>query len=142
MFKIQLHRRINESMDLFQQIGLWHSGDEATARETRIKLLYSIYNLVLLVSVIVGAFKCDDIDESIFLLVSAAMEVVVFVRLLYLIWKKHEILELLHRNCEHSIEDHGQFVIVKEKLDAFAKFAVILTCSTTALGCRCTSFGK
>lgn len=137
MFKIQLHRRINDLMELLQQVRFWHSGDEATAKETRFKFFYSIFHLLFLVSLIVGAFTCDNLDESIYLIVSAGIVLLTFVRLLYLLWKKNEILELLHRNCVHSIEDQGQFAIVKQKLDAFVRFAVVLTCATFFINICC-----
>lgn len=123
MYTIQVHRRINNVMKLFQRVGVWHSGDQATAKETKIKLFYSIHLLLFFISLIVGAFSCDNRDESIYLTVSAVIMSVLCLRLLYIVWKKNEIVELLDQIGVHSIEDQEKFTIVNEKLETFTKFA-------------------
>lgn len=137
MYTILLHHRINDSMKFFQRIGFWQAGEQPTARETRIKLFYTIYFTLFLISLIVGAFTSDSIDESIFLVVTAAITVVALTRLLHVVWKKLEIVELLNRICVHSIDDQKQYVVVNERLETFMKFAVVLACTTVVVNVFC-----
>lgn len=128
-------------IDGFQQIGLWHSGDEPTTKETRIKLFYSMYFFLFFTSLIVGAFTCESADESVYLIVTAAIALNCLVRFLHMIWKKQEIMELLHRIGVHSsIEDQEIFNETKEKLEIFITFAVALVC-TTIFVAACTGLG-
>lgn len=137
MYTIQLHRRINNLMEVLRKVRLWHSGDQATATETRIKLFYSIYLLLFLISLIAGGCTSDNRHESIHLILTAAIVLVAFTRLLHLVWKRNDIVELLHRICVHYVDDEGQLAIVNEKLDAFVKFAVVLACSNLLLNICC-----
>lgn len=82
---------------------------------------------------IAGAFTCDTRDESVYLIVSSAIGLVVMVRHLLTIWKKQEIVVFLHRAAEHSIEDQEQFNLMNGKLEKFMKFAVVLFWTTTVL---------
>lgn len=129
MFTVEVDTLINSIIETYHRFGFCHRGDEATVKETIIKLFYSIYYIVFIISLMSGGYISEDIDESIFLFEAGIIASVVLAKLFYLIWKKKEVLELLNWICVYSIEDHGQFNLVKGKLKSFRKlltFAIFL----------------
>lgn len=124
MHSIKLQKEIYQVIDLFHWIGLWQIGDDATVRETRIKLFYSIYYFLCPIFFMACAIISDKSEQFIFSVASAIITTVISVKFLYLIWKKKEIVELLHRICIHSIDDQDEFTLLNNKLKRFMKFAV------------------
>lgn len=138
MYKVELPTGIKKIMDCFYKVGLWHSGDEITPRETTIKLFYSFFYSLFLISLIVGAFSSDDTDESIFLVETAVLVLVAFVKILYMIWKQREFVDLLIRIGEHFIDDREQFNLVNEEMESFMKLSIVLV-SSTLFGAFCAA---
>lgn len=130
MHKVVLHQGINKMIKSFRLIRLWHRGDEPTPSERRTKLFYSTYYLLYFISIIVGAFTCDDVDESIFLAQTSVMAFIGYVKLLYIIWRQKEILQLLNRIGVHYFEDKKQFTIENEKLEHFMRYIIGLVANT------------
>lgn len=126
MYSIKIHKRINQITTLFYRYGLRNSGQEVTVRETRFKLFYSFYFMMFPISLITGAFSSENRDEFVFLVEAAIMTTVSFVKLLYIIWKKKQILGLLNRICVYSFENSEKFNPIKDKLKNFIKFVTIL----------------
>lgn len=122
MFRVQVHKRINQMMELFYRLGLWHRGDEATGVETGIKLFYSIFHSLYTMSIMAGAITTDNSDESIFLVLCAILMGVMSFKLSCIIWRKKQILELLHRICIYSIVDQEDFTLVDDQVKSFMKF--------------------
>lgn len=125
MYSVQLDKRINQIISLFYRFGLWHRGDEATVRESRLKLFYSCYYFLFPISLVTGAFSSDNPDDFVFLLEVAIGTTVLAVKILYIIWRKEQILELLNRICVYSVEDHEGLTIVNNKLKMLMKFVAI-----------------
>lgn len=136
MYKVQIHKVINSIFSSFFRLGLWHPGDEATIRETRIKLFYSIYNLLLPISLMAGSLSSDNRDESIFLIEGAIMATVFSVKLMYIILRKKKILELLNRVGVYSLENLEECTIVNDTLKNLMRFVrVFISLSYTAMTC-------
>lgn len=140
MYQVKLPQVINKIMECYYRVGYWHRGDDATARETLIKLFYSIYYLLFLISVIVGALTCVDPDESVFLGEASLLAFVLEVKLLHIVWRKRQIVEFLHQIGVLTIADEEQFNIVNGKVAAFMKFIIILT-GFTFFGSVCCAIG-
>lgn len=126
---VKLNKRIEQIMFLFYRIGFWHREDEATARETRLKIFYSVFNLLFPISLIAGAFDSTEKHESVFLVLTAIMTFVLYVRLLLIIWKKKEILDLLNRIAVYSVAEADSFCLVTDTLNNFIKFISVFVCS-------------
>lgn len=125
MYSVQLDKRINQITSIFYRLGLWHREDEPTIKETRLKLFYSVYYLLLPTSSMAGALTSDNKNDCIFLVQVTMATAVLSVKLMYIIWRKKEILDLLNRNCVYSIEGHDQFNLVNNKLKILMKFTTI-----------------
>ena len=67
MYSVALQKEIHQVINLFHILGTWHSGEEATIRETTIKLFFTFYHLLFPLSLLLGGIKSDDKYESMFL---------------------------------------------------------------------------
>lgn len=67
MYSVEIPKGINNIISLFCRIGIWHRGDVATVRETRIKIFYTVSYLVYAASLMTGTFESQNQDEAIFL---------------------------------------------------------------------------
>lgn len=105
MFRVKIHKRIEQIFSILYRVGIWHRENEETVGERRLKLFYSFYYSLLIISLIAGCLESDNKNEQIFLVQTILLATVVLVKLLYLIWRKKEILELLNRICYFCVED-------------------------------------
>lgn len=121
-------------MNFFYGIGLWHHGNDATVKETRLKLFYSAYFLLFPSSILGGAITSDNSDEIIFLSQTAIITSVLFINLMYTIWRKSEIIELLHQMCVYSLDDQQAFNKINKKLNKIMKYITIFFVATSVIG--------
>lgn len=129
MHRVKLHLRIEKMISLFYRMGVWHRADEETVRERALKLFYSVYFPLGILSLIVGAvdaFVADNKDEAIFLTQITINCTILLVKLLYLIWTKSEILELLDRVCQFYANDHDELTQINNALDNLLTFCVFV----------------
>lgn len=129
MYFVKVNDKIIRIFDLFYRIGLWYRGEEATARETKIKLFYSFHFLLFPISLMAGAITTDNSEESIFLIETAVITTAMSIKFYYLIWKKREFIEFLHRIGIYSIDNHEEFTLINDKLNMFMKFTTFFVFS-------------
>lgn len=138
MFRVQVHANIQVILEFLYRLGFWHRNHKETVVERSIKLFYSIYNCLFPISLLVGAFTSDSIDESIFLIQVGTLNSVCLVKLLHLIWRQVEILELFNGICEYSIVDRKTFDRVEDKLSNLMKFVEVFLITTSICGLSVT----
>lgn len=126
MYCVKVPNGINNICTLFYRICLWYSEDESTLRETRVKLFYPIYHLLFPISLMAGAITSDNKDESIYLAEFSIAVAVLSMKLLYVIWNKKQILEILTCIGVYSVENCKEFTLVNDKLKKFMKFVGVL----------------
>lgn len=118
---VQVNRSINHLTELFCCLGLWQRGLKATRRETWIKLFYSIFFLLLAISLIAGAIKSNDFGDSILLALLATQTILMLVRFCHIIWNKNEVVKLLRRIDVYPTEDNGELTPINSILKGFIK---------------------
>lgn len=123
MNSIKTPKIIELITSLFYRFGLWHYEDEAGLI---IKIFYSIYHCLFPISILAGVATSGSKDESIFLVQESLVVTVLLVKLLYIIWRKKEICDLLQKLCVYSIEDDKLFTIVHGELKIFEICITIL----------------
>lgn len=139
MHFIQLHNSANRAMELLFRLGVWHHSEtKASIRETIVKLFFSIYPFLFSVSLIAGAFKSDSFDERVLLFETALNAAALSMKVFYVIRKKEECVGFLNRICVHSIEDHGKFTSVNDKLNGFMESAKLFLILTSFAAFICT----
>lgn len=137
MFRVEVHKHIERIIKFFLQIGLWHR--EESVREWRIKFTYSIYYCFFLISLVTGALRSDNRAEIIFLVQTSIMAAVSLVKLMHIIWRKTEILELLNRVCDFYVKEYDIFTVINEKLKDLMKFVAVFLSVAYICGI-CTAF--
>lgn len=121
MYAVHIPKVINLIMESYYRFGLWSRGEVPSVKEIRIKLLYSLFHLLFLCSLIVGAYNCEDNDEAILLTQLGFVIAVLSVKFLYLIWKQNDILSLVDQIGEFSVPARDQYVSIDGKLRFFDK---------------------
>jgi len=125
MYNITVHRRINQVISVYYFIGLWHDDSFTVRRKLASNVWFiGIYGLFIM-SMVGGAFKCVDDDESVFLANASLMAFVVMIKSYCLLWKKDEILEFIQTFGTHSIRNSKDFDQVNKKVNNFVKFMCI-----------------
>lgn len=111
---------MNQIINVFYGLGLW------TVKETICgagrKLFQFIYYISFVTSLAVGAVLSNDLDEFVFLAAIAILTTVHIFRLFSIIWKKDDILKLIHQTGTHSTNENDEFVQVNQRLNKFVKF--------------------
>lgn len=125
MYFVRVHVRIVQIANFFNRIGLRHSGNKATVKDTILKLFYSIYYPLFLVSILGGIVTSDKSDELIFLIEAAIIVAVRLTNLSYIIWRKSETVELLQQICVYPVPDQRQFIKINHKLNKIMKFNTV-----------------
>lgn len=126
MFRIEIHKNINRIIVFFYRLGFWHRGDGKLLA----KIFFSIYYTLFPISTLAGAIsKYNEMESKVLLVESAMISIPLLMKLLYVIWKKREILELLNRICVYHIDNAEVFTAVNDKLNTFMAFASLLLCS-------------
>lgn len=124
MHYAQVHKHVQRYISVFYRFGIWHRGEKHTIKQTIIKLFYCIYYPMYSVSCLVGAFKNEKLENSIFLVEITFASAILAINFCYLIWKQKEILILLNRVCDFSIKSDDDHQRMTSKIDRFMKFAV------------------
>ncbi len=125
MYQLEAHKNIQRFTEFLYQAGFWARHDKDTVRERRLKLFYSIYFSLLPILIATGAFESDSKDEKIFSVFLILTAVVIQVKLLYLIWKKNEILEHLGRICDYGSADRETHTAVNDKSTTFKNLVAL-----------------
>lgn len=96
MYKVEVHKRIHQAILLFDFIGLLKLDNETIFRKYGRNMYLFVY-IYFLVSLAVGAYQSNNKHESILLTVMLIGSIVQTVRLSHILWKKEEMLEIIHR---------------------------------------------
>lgn len=129
MFVIQVDKTIFQIIKIFHRIGMWQSDDEPTYRKIGNQLFYTFFGTLFPIFFINNAILFDDWNESIFSIEAAIIASVVYLKLLYLLFKKQDILEFLNDRIvthTHSIENGEDYAETNKKIEKIIKFVYIV----------------
>lgn len=105
-------------------MGLWQHNDYSFIYS---ELGRNILQLAVLgyylISLVIGAYKSKDKDETRFFAVDSIVVLNLTVRLYYILWKIEEILEYNSQIGAYFIKNHEEFNQVNSKIEVFMKFA-------------------
>lgn len=130
MHTTETHPLINKITRVYFLVGFWHQGDNATGRELTVKFVYSIFLLLFLLSIAMGAIAHENRDKSIYLGEIAILDFVFVSKLFILIWQQKKVEALLNRICVFTVRDNENLAIFNERLSPFIKFGNVLLIST------------
>lgn len=123
MYNIEIHSTFHCIIGAFYEFGLWHNEEKSTFRKNGRRLFYLLNMILFQILLVTCACFSDDKSESVFLVQVEISAIVMAVKLIYLLWKKDTILEMLSTTMvAHSISDHVLFMQVNKKITKFMKF--------------------
>ncbi|XP_037033346.1 putative odorant receptor 71a [Bradysia coprophila] len=142
MYSGKTHKFIFQMISLFRRIGLWHGEDRPTARQLVLKSFYCIYYLSFVISLLVGGFIADTVDESIFFAETSVICGVLNIKFWMFLWKQPEIVVLLDRICVFKIQIEEGFAFFNDTVEKYMKLLKMAVCGTlcTTLGCIVVPF--
>lgn len=126
MHRVEMHPWIKKLMTFFYRMGIWSREDEETVREKMLKLFYPFYFLLGIISLMTGAVAADSTNDSIFLVQISVNCMVLLAKLLYLILRKSEVLELLNRICNYDVNSIEEMTSINRKLRNLLTFCVFV----------------
>lgn len=137
MFSIEVDETVNQIKNSFYRLGLWHAGEETTRKETARKLFFSIYTVLLPISLLSGvSLTVERLEDSLFLIEAAIMTVIMSVKLFYIIWRKDEILQMLDRIGMYSTKHASESKRINGKLNHFMSLMkIFFSCSVLIAIC-------
>lgn len=100
---------------LLYRIGMWRDGEESSIRKMARKLFFLLYFTMFLLFLALCAYLTDDSKEFIFLVQLVIIIAVITIKLVYLLWKKDEVLAYLYEGCRELNNDN-------DKMKKFMKF--------------------
>lgn len=120
MYKGETDQTILSVIRSYHQLGVWRIGDETTKAR---KLFYLFYYILYQVFNLMCIFCIDEKSEIMFLSSLGIFFVVITIKLIYLLWKKDEILGFVKDPvlC-YSTECHNEWAQVSKKKKNFVKF--------------------
>nr|QGW45384.1 odorant receptor 11 [Bradysia odoriphaga] len=137
MFTIPADETYQQIIKIFYLIGIWQRDEESNYRKIGKKIFFTFFGSLLPIFFATNVFLCDDRNESIFSVHIGIITAVMYVKFLYLLFKKHEILAFLNDPIVvHSIENREEYEQTNEKIKKFIRFVQVYLLAiliTTAL---------
>lgn len=127
MNKIEQNQTICRIFKLFYNLGIWQNEQEsrkefAVCKIGR-KLFYLIYFVQYQIFLVTYALLSDNSNASAFLTAIEIPTAVITIKLVYLLWKKEEILTFIYDPIvSHSSADGQDLEEIKKKVKIFTKF--------------------
>lgn len=131
MYNIDLPDTINRIMVIFYGLRLWNMTEGTAFRSIALKVFHFSYFLSFLASIVVKAVRTSDSDEFVFFIALSIIVTVHVIRMLYIILKSSETINLIYQMGTHSTTEMESFIHVDKKIKKFMKFAktFILLCA-------------
>lgn len=135
MYRVEVPTTINRIIALFYRIKVWDRYDRTSISSTILKLFQAINYVSFVLSCIIGAAITPHMQEVVFLTDFSILTATHAVRMVYIMWKKAEIVQFIDEIGTHCTDYHGEFVRVRNKTSAFLKFAemFVFACSGEVL---------
>ncbi|XP_037034389.1 odorant receptor 30a-like [Bradysia coprophila] len=123
MFTIPADETYQRIIKIFYHLGIWQLDDESEYRRIGKRLFYTFFGALLPIFFGANAHLCNDRNESIFSAEAAIINSVIYMKFLYLLFKKPEILAFLYdQTVVHSIENRDEYEQASKKIDKFISF--------------------
>ncbi|XP_037034325.1 putative odorant receptor 71a [Bradysia coprophila] len=123
MFTIQVEKTIQLIKQIFYLMGIWQRDEESNYRKMGKKLFYSFLGTFYPIFFTANAFLCDNLVEAVFSVQISITATIGYVKILYVLFEKHEILAFLRDPIVvHSIENREEYEETVKKIKKFMNF--------------------
>lgn len=121
MYKVKIDQTLCRMIEVYRRLGLWRNEEESDLRSSCIRILYFLQYLGFSLYLLMGtchAYLNKDVNRVAFLFEAQIIVLVLTVKLVYLLWRKDEMLKFLNDPIvAHCTEDYGQLVKVNNKME-------------------------
>lgn len=127
MYRVEVHNGIKFIIAIFQYLQFWDVSDKnICSNKVKVSLLFFFASLP--VSLAVGALTSKNNEESIYLASIAIINIVQFIRLCCIIWRRNEIFTLILDAGCYSVakEDFSQIDKRLKKFMKFVKYLILM----------------
>ncbi|XP_037035698.1 odorant receptor 94b-like [Bradysia coprophila] len=123
MATIEADKMLQQISKIFYLSGIWQSDGESKYRKISKKCFYSLFAAWIPIFFAINAFRCVDRNESVHSAQIAVLTAVEYVKFLYLMYKKQEILSFLNDPIfVHSIQNREEYELANRKIEKLMKF--------------------
>lgn len=123
MHSAKLNQILYRISGLFHLLGIWQREEESPVRRAGRKLLFMLYYILFQIFLVTCACVSESTNETIFLVAVEILLSVVTIKLMYLLWKKDEILAFLFDPIvSHSTADADSSEFIDKEMKMFLNF--------------------
>lgn len=119
MSSIEMHSTFRSIFALFYEFGLWRNEEESEFRGNCWKFFHVLIHMFFQILIVSSAWLSNNRNDFIFYSVVEFGLVLLFIKLLFVLWKKKEILLFVHGSLFDISNLNRE---VKRKLNIFMKF--------------------
>lgn len=126
MYTFEVHETIHRLVRLYYRLGIWQNEDESKFRKMGRDIFYLTYFVLQSLFYFMLAFIKDNTNTRIFMLEVGIGLGIIIVKVVYVLWKKEEILEFVYvRIIAHSTNYRQRWQEVTRKWNIFWKLVHI-----------------
>lgn len=125
MYRIEVHRRIEQIISLFYYIGVWHKGSRTVFLEWCLKSFHLGLCIWHMITIFIGFFASENIIGMSFIGACGIISFNVTVRLGFFLWKQDRIIQLIRSLGAHLINNSNESDRINLKINIFIKFALL-----------------
>lgn len=131
MSQSEINPTLSRIINLFKLFGIWSKSEDNSEHRKVWKFGHTLNNMLFLITLLAFAFIADDRNEAIFLVLIHIIAFVIFLKMIYLLSKKEEILSLLSDSrIDASVLDSDGKQLVIEKKRIFTKIVDVYIINT------------
>lgn len=123
MYKIEVPATIQQIILVYYRFGIWRNKEESLYFKWTRRSIYIVFQFTFLLSLAVGAFQSNSMDDSILLAALVLQCSILNVKMIYALLKGSEIFQFIHDIGVYTIHDHKEFLLAKSKLKLLMDFA-------------------
>jgi len=121
MYKIEIHPTIDQLIAAFYLFGTWQKEKSSQFCEVLRKLLFVLNHILLQILIIICMIQTTDKSELIFLTEVEGHIFFLTIKLVFLLWKKADLLTFA-QDCTHTFIEREEFMQATKKITNLMKF--------------------
>lgn len=132
MYRIEVPIFINRITVVFYRLRVWDRNEGNFTWATVLKMFQVINFITFATSATINAAITTNLQEAVLLTNFSILNGTHAIRMVYIVWKKTEILQFIDKIGTHVTDDMEESVLIRNKISALLKFA-----QTFVFACSC-----
>lgn len=131
MYKVEVDPTLCRIIEIFRQIGIWPNEGITEIRKSLIRIFYLLHHFsfdFFIAKSVYEAILSKDINQLVFLVEAQIGVFLITVKLVYLLWRKDEIVKFLNNSLlTHCTNEYNESMIAKQKIRKAVAFIKVYT---------------